>query len=92
MGTGKLNAESTAFSLFLPVHTSLLLFHSMQDRSIILCKILEEKGGWLGFVIPTLSTIKLWKGWGTQLLWDGQVFKILGCATRRIGAIPLWLR
>jgi hypothetical protein len=27
----------------------------------------SEKNDRLRFVVPTLSTIKLWKGWGTQL-------------------------
>jgi hypothetical protein len=27
----------------------------------------DIKDGGVRFVVPTLSTIKLWKGWGTQL-------------------------
>ncbi len=43
----------------------------------------DRKSGGSRFVVPTLSTIELWKGWGTQLCGVVKCFKNLGCATRR---------
>jgi hypothetical protein len=40
---GKTFAEDAAFSLFLPVHLSHLLFPSLHKHGLIICKVLEEK-------------------------------------------------
>jgi hypothetical protein len=41
----------------------------------------DENPG-LRFVVPTLSMMRLWKGWGTQLCGKVKSPKNLGCATR----------
>jgi hypothetical protein len=49
-----------------------------------------DKNRGVRFVVPTLSTMKQWKGWGTQLCEIVKILKNLGCATRRFVDSRQW--